>query len=115
MHAGQRLPDAGRLLRAGSLTSTTLTEHALAKLSRIEGIHILGQAQDRGGVVAFELGEIHPHDVATVLARTDYQAVAEGFGAAGLLVKLKHLDDWSAKRRANAARYDALLAEKGIA
>ena len=30
--------------------------------------------------------------------------------AAGLLVKLPHLDGWSAKRRANAARYDELLA-----
>ncbi len=30
--------------------------------------------------------------------------------AAGLLVKLPHLDDWSAKRRANAQRYDELLA-----
>jgi len=31
--------------------------------------------------------------------------------AAGLLVKLKYLDGWSAKRRANAARYDELLAD----
>ena len=30
--------------------------------------------------------------------------------AAGLLVKLPHLDAWSAKRRANAKRYDELLA-----
>ena len=30
--------------------------------------------------------------------------------AAALIVKLRHLDDWSAKRRANAARYDELLA-----
>ena len=27
------------------------------------------------------------------------------------MVKLKHLDDWSAKRRAHAARYDELLAD----
>jgi dTDP-4-amino-4,6-dideoxygalactose transaminase len=31
--------------------------------------------------------------------------------AAGLLVKLRHLDAWSAKRRENAARYDAHFAE----
>jgi len=30
--------------------------------------------------------------------------------AAGLLVKLRHLDAWSARRRANAARYDELFA-----
>ncbi len=47
----------------------SLTEHALAKLSRIEGIRILGQAQDRGGVVAFALDKAHAHDVATLLDR----------------------------------------------
>ncbi|HUS93009.1 MAG TPA: DegT/DnrJ/EryC1/StrS family aminotransferase [Phycisphaerae bacterium] len=31
--------------------------------------------------------------------------------AAVLLVKLRHLDGWSARRRANAARYDELLAD----
>ena len=31
--------------------------------------------------------------------------------AAGLLVKLPHLEDWSAKRRANAAKYDSLFAD----
>ncbi len=31
--------------------------------------------------------------------------------AAGLLVKLRHLDDWSARRRANAARYEELFAD----
>jgi cysteine desulfurase/selenocysteine lyase len=47
----------------------TLTEHALARLSRIEGLRILGQAQDRGGVVAFALDRAHAHDVATLLDR----------------------------------------------
>jgi cysteine desulfurase/selenocysteine lyase len=47
----------------------SLTEHALAQLSRIEGIRILGQAQDRGGVVAFSLDKAHAHDVATLLDR----------------------------------------------
>ena len=31
--------------------------------------------------------------------------------AAGLIVKLRHLDDWSASRRANAARYNELFAD----
>ena len=31
--------------------------------------------------------------------------------AAGLIVKLRHLDEWSARRRANAARYNELLAD----
>jgi cysteine desulfurase/selenocysteine lyase len=47
----------------------SLTEHALARLSRIDGIRILGQAQDRGGVVAFSLDKAHAHDVATLLDR----------------------------------------------
>jgi cysteine desulfurase/selenocysteine lyase len=47
----------------------SLTEHALARLSRIEGIRILGQAQDRGGVVAFSMDKAHAHDVATLLDR----------------------------------------------
>jgi len=41
---------------------------AMDKLSEIPELKILGPpAERRGGVVAFTLGEIHPHDVATVL------------------------------------------------
>ncbi|CAH2600019.1 L-cysteine desulfurase [Rhodovastum atsumiense] len=47
-----------------------LTEHALARLSAIEGITILGRAQDRGGVVSFILDRAHAHDVATLLDRS---------------------------------------------
>ncbi len=46
-----------------------LTEHALARLAAIEGVHVLGRAQDRGGVVSFTLDRAHAHDVATLLDR----------------------------------------------
>lgn len=46
-----------------------LTEHALARIGNIEGVRILGRAQDRGGVVAFALDKAHAHDVATLLDR----------------------------------------------
>jgi cysteine desulfurase/selenocysteine lyase len=46
-----------------------LTEHALARLSRVDGLRILGAAQDRGGVVAFAMDKAHAHDVATLLDR----------------------------------------------
>ena len=46
-----------------------LTDHALARLSSIEGVRILGRAQDRGGVVSFTLDGAHAHDVATLLDR----------------------------------------------
>ena len=41
-----------------------LTEHALSRLSAIEGLRIHGQAQDRGGVVSFSVDKAHAHDVA---------------------------------------------------
>ncbi|MBV8617189.1 MAG: aminotransferase class V-fold PLP-dependent enzyme, partial [Acetobacteraceae bacterium] len=46
-----------------------LTDHALARLSAVEGLRILGRAQDRGGVVSFTLEGAHAHDVATLLDR----------------------------------------------
>ena len=46
-----------------------LVDHALARLSAIPGLRILGRAQDRGGVVAFALDRAHAHDVATLLDR----------------------------------------------
>ncbi len=46
-----------------------LTEHALAVLPNIEGLRILGSAQDRGGVISFVMKDAHPHDIATLLDR----------------------------------------------
>lgn len=46
-----------------------LTEHALATLSNIGGVSILGHAQDRGGVISFTMHNAHAHDIATLLDR----------------------------------------------
>jgi cysteine desulfurase/selenocysteine lyase len=46
-----------------------LVEYALAKLAEVPDLTIYGplDAEQRGGVVAFSLGDIHPHDVAAIL------------------------------------------------
>ena len=46
-----------------------LTDHALNVLSGIEGLRILGTAQDRGGVISFTMQGVHAHDIATLLDR----------------------------------------------
>ncbi len=69
----------------------SLTEHALARLSAIEGVRILGQAQDRGGVVSFTLDKAHAHDVATLLDRQGI-AVRAGHHCAEPLMRRFDLD-----------------------
>ena len=46
-----------------------LTEHAMARLAAVPGLHVLGSAQDRGSVFSFTLDGAHAHDVATLLDR----------------------------------------------
>ena len=46
-----------------------LTDHALARLSDIPGLRVLGRAQDRGGVFSFTMEGAHAHDIATLLDR----------------------------------------------
>ncbi len=46
-----------------------LTDHALARLSDIPGLRVLGAAQDRGGVFSFTMQGAHAHDIATLLDR----------------------------------------------
>ncbi len=52
-----------------SAHEAALTEHALARLSTVEGVTIIGRAQDRGGVISFTLEGAHAHDVATLVDR----------------------------------------------
>ena len=46
-----------------------LTEYALAQLSDLEDVRVFGppDAQERGGVISFYVGDVHPHDVGTLL------------------------------------------------
>ena len=54
--------------------SRELTVETMRKLGGIPGVTIYGPpAEDRGGIVAFTLDDIHAHDVATVL---DHDGVA---------------------------------------
>ncbi|HEV8386778.1 MAG TPA: cysteine desulfurase [Nitrososphaera sp.] len=46
-----------------------LTKYALDTISGVKGITLYGppDPQDRGGVVSFNIGDIHPHDLATIM------------------------------------------------
>jgi cysteine desulfurase/selenocysteine lyase len=44
-----------------------IAKYAIERLSAIDGITIYGPKEDRAGLVTFNLGDVHPHDVATVL------------------------------------------------
>jgi cysteine desulfurase / selenocysteine lyase len=68
-----------------------LTEHALARLSKIDGLTIIGQAQDRGGVISFAMEGAHAHDVATLLDRQGI-AVRAGHHCAEPLMHRLNLD-----------------------
>jgi cysteine desulfurase/selenocysteine lyase len=52
-----------------ALYEQDLTTYTLEKLSTIKGMRIYGRAPERGGVISFNLGEIHPHDLAHFLDR----------------------------------------------
>ena len=45
----------------------TLAKAAIEKLTQIEGVTVYGPRDHRAGVVSFTYGDIHPHDIATIL------------------------------------------------
>ncbi len=69
----------------------SLTEHALARIGTVEGVRVIGSAQDRGGVVSFTLDGAHAHDVATLLDRQGI-AVRAGHHCAEPLMRRLGLD-----------------------
>ncbi|OGI15707.1 cysteine desulfurase [Candidatus Micrarchaeota archaeon RBG_16_49_10] len=46
-----------------------ITKYAMERMSEVDGLKIFGPGdyRNRGGVLSFNLGEIHPHDLATIL------------------------------------------------
>ena len=46
-----------------------LTEYALGRLRQIPGMRIFGEAQERGSVISFLVGDIHHFDMGTLLDR----------------------------------------------
>ena len=46
-----------------------LTDYALQRLREIPGMRIIGEADERGAVISFNVGDIHPSDMGTLLDR----------------------------------------------
>ncbi|MCL4359801.1 SufS family cysteine desulfurase [Patescibacteria group bacterium] len=69
-----------------------ITAYALKKLQAVDGVTVYGprDPKDRGGVVAFRLEGIHPHDVAQVLD-DDRICVRVGFHCAQPLHECLHI------------------------
>jgi cysteine desulfurase / selenocysteine lyase len=65
-----------------------ITKYALDKLSQIKGIKLYGPMDmtRRGGVISFNLGDIHPHDLATIIDE-DGVAIRSGHHCAQVLME----------------------------
>ena len=50
-----------------------LLRYATDAILAVEGVELIGTAENKAGVISFLLGEIHPHDIGTIL---DYEGVA---------------------------------------
>jgi cysteine desulfurase/selenocysteine lyase len=46
---------------------TALLAYALRELPQVNSLRIIGQPRHRSGVISFALGEVHPHDIGTIL------------------------------------------------
>ena len=64
-----------------------LTKYAFDKLNKIEDLRIQGSAIERGGVISFNLGNIHPHDLAQFLNEENI-AIRVGHHCAQPLLKV---------------------------
>ena len=65
-----------------------LTKYALDQMSAVKGIKLYGtpDMKKRGGVISFNLGDIHPHDLATIIDE-DGVAIRSGHHCAQVLME----------------------------
>ena len=83
---------------------TLLLEQAMAKLSAIEGMQLIGTAPNKVSVLSFNVEGIHPLDIATVLDRQGV-AVRVGQHCAEPLIKAM---GYEATVRASFGMYNTL-------
>ncbi|MEM9421958.1 MAG: SufS family cysteine desulfurase [Pseudomonadota bacterium] len=79
-----------------------LTDHAMELLGSSNIAHLYGRASDKGPVVAFNLGDAHPHDVSTILDRQGVAVRAGHHCCQPLMARL----GVSATARASFAAYN---------
>ena len=79
-----------------------LMDRAMAGLADIEGLRVIGTAQDKGAIISFTLGGAHPHDLAQLLDKYGV-AVRAGHHCAQPLMRAMGV---SATARASFAIYN---------
>ncbi|WP_426958062.1 aminotransferase class V-fold PLP-dependent enzyme [Muricoccus radiodurans] len=68
----------------------SLVDHAMTRLSAVDGLTVLGRAQDRGGVFSFALDGAHAHDLSTLLDRVGIAVRAGRHCAEPLHARIGH-------------------------
>lgn len=82
-----------------------LTQYALKRMNELKRISIYGpkDPNDRGGIISFNIGDIHPHDLATIL-NDEAVAIRSGHHCAQVLMEKL---DVSATSRASFYIYNS--------
>ena len=44
-----------------------LLNYATEKINSIDGVKIVGNAKEKASVISFVMGDIHPHDIGTIM------------------------------------------------
>ena len=60
-------------MRSITLYEQDLTTYALDKMSEVDDLIIYGEAPERGGIISFNMGDVHAHDLSHFL---DQKAIA---------------------------------------